>query len=214
MVQALSVSKKLIIVTTSHRPTQRVRSFVKDLASVLPYAVKVNRGKASLLDLYYDAVAIGAKRVVIVGAKKGNPGIIRVYAPREPPDIGLDEIVVISLSGVKLRREHPEAQKTFNTRSLGVDVRGVGDEIVKRVADTLVRAFLAKLVIFDEDVEKVDVLMKLRIEEKELVMTFVCSTTGRVCGPTLRVVAVRDNVAGYRVYIPGAREQEIGRSIG
>jgi len=201
----LSASKKLIIVTTSHRPTQRVRSFVKDLASVLPYAVKVNRGKASLLDLYYDAMAIGAKRVIVVGVKKGNPGIIRVYVPREPPEIGLDEIVVISLSGVKLRREHPEAQKTFNIRSLGIDARDIRDKIVGRVADTLVRAFLAKLVVFDEDIEKVDVLVKLRIEEKELIMTFVCSATGRVCGPTLRVIAVRDNVAGYRVYIPGAR---------
>jgi len=201
----LSASKKLIIVTTSHRPTQRVRSFVKDLASVLPYAVKVNRGKASLLDLYYDAMAIGAKRVVVVGVKKGNPGIIRVYMPREPPEIGLDEIVVISLSGVKLRREHPEAQKTFNIRSLGIDARDIRDKIVGRVADTLVRAFLAKLVVFDEDIEKVDVLVKLHIEEKELIMTFVCGATGRVCGPTLRVIAVRDNVAGYRVYIPGAR---------
>jgi len=210
----LLASKKLIIVTTSHRPTQRVRSFVKDLASVLPYAVKVNRGKASLLDLYYDAMAVGAKRIVVVGAKKGNPGIVRVYAPREPPEIGLEEIAVISLSGVKLRREHQEAQKTFNTRSLGIDVRGIGDEIVRRIADTLVRAFLAKLVVFDEDVEKVDVLAKLRIEEKELVTTFICSTTGRVCGPTLRIIAVRDNVAGYRVYIPGAGRQEISRSIG
>ena len=201
----MSASKKLIIVTTSHRPTQRVRSFVKDLASVLPYAVKVNRGKASLLDLYYDAMAIGAKRVVVVGVKKGNPGIIRVYMPREPPEIGLDEIVVISLSGVKLRREHPEAQKTFNIRSLGIDARDIRDKIVGRVADTLVRAFLAKLVVFDEDIEKVDVLVKLHIEEKELIMTFVCGATGRVCGPTLRVIAVRDNVAGYRVYIPGAR---------
>ena len=182
-----------------------MRSFVKDLASVLPYAVKVNRGKASLLDLYYDAMAIGAKRVVVVGVKKGNPGIIRVYVPREPPETGLDEIVVISLSGVKLRREHPEAQKTFNIRSLGIDARDIRDEIVGRVADTLVRAFLAKLVVFDEDIEKVDVLVKLRIEEKELIMTFVCGATGRVCGPTLRVIAVRDNVAGYRVYIPGAR---------
>lgn len=209
-----TISKKLIIVTTSHRPTQRVRSFVKDLASVLPYAVKVNRGKASLTDLYYDAMALGAKRVVIVGVKKGNPGVIRVYAPREPPEIGLDEIAVISLSGVKLRREHPGSQKTFNTRSLGIDIRGVGNEIVKRVADTLVRAFLAKLVVFDEDAEKVDVLMKLHVRERELVMTFICSTTGRICGPTLRVIAVRDNVAGYRVYLPEAREQEIGGSVG
>ena len=189
-----------------------MRSFVKDLASVLPYAVKVNRGKASLLDLYYDAMAIGAKRVVVIGVKKGNPGIVRVYEPRAPPETGLDEIVVISLSGAKLRREHPEAQKIFNTRSLGVDVRGVEGVIVGRVADALVRAFLAKLIVFDEDAEKVDVLMKLRIEEKELVITFVCSATERVCGPTLRVVAVRDNVAGYRVYIPGARRQKAGRS--
>jgi len=90
------------LVTTTHRSNPRVRSLAKELALSLPRAVKVNRGKMSLLDVVANAKALGAQRVLIVGrGLMGNPGRIEIMERLDPPYISL----VLKLSGVKLARE-------------------------------------------------------------------------------------------------------------
>jgi U3 small nucleolar ribonucleoprotein protein IMP4 len=202
-----------ILVTTSHRPSQRVRSFAKDLAAVLPEAVKLNRGKSSLRDLYYDAVGLGAERVVVVGVWKGNPGTIRVYAVPEPPEAGLKLMSEIVLAGVTLRREIPGSQKVMATRRLALSLANVPTRL-HQVLDTLSRSFLASLLLDDSRLEHYDVVAYVEHHGAEgLVLTFKCTGTGRVCGPKLRIVRVVDHVAGT---VFRAREQAVleGRSGG
>ncbi|AEM39787.1 Brix domain protein [Pyrolobus fumarii 1A] len=191
-----------IIVTTSHRPTQRVRSFAKDLASVLPEAVKINRGKATLQDLYYEAYNYGAERVVIIGVKKGNPGVIRVYKPGALPEEGLQLMATISLRGVRLRRETPGAQRIFGVKKLGIDARRVNSEEAARVVDVVLKSFLGKLVLHGEDEwEKYDVIGLMEEKGGIVELTFLCPHTRRVCGPTLRISAVTDAEAKVHVYL-------------
>ena len=102
-----------ILITTSHKPSPRLRSFVKDLASVIPRTLKLNRGKKTLEDLLYDAIELIADRLIIVGEKKGNPGSIRVYlVDREEEK--LRELAFYSIKGVKLSRENPYATRTVS----------------------------------------------------------------------------------------------------
>ena len=93
----------MILITTSRRPSKRTRTLIRDFLHVIPGAVRVNRGKKSLQDLRQDAVKFGLDRVLIVGERKGNPGLLRFYkatvATIEP--IGAQVI----LAGVTLRRE-------------------------------------------------------------------------------------------------------------
>ncbi len=187
-----------ILVTTSHRPSQRVRSFAKDLASILPYAYKVNRGKATLRDLYYDAVGYGAERVVVITVWRGNPGVIKVYKLAEPPEQGLVELAAIYLRGVTLRREIPSSQKVFHTRSLGIDIVSMPVGL-HRVAEVLAKAFLAKLVVDDEKLLAHDVVIRLENNSSGLIIEFVCPSTRRPCGPRLRIASVIDIEKGERL---------------
>jgi len=210
--EQLVAQRVSILVTTSHRPSQRVRSFVKDLVSVLPNAVKLTRGKATLEELYYEAVARGAKRVIIVNVWKGNPGSLRVYEPLEPPDTRLGLIARIVMKGVKLSRETPGAQRAFGARSLGVFLDAPPSSMLFGLADTLTRVFLGKIVLTRDD-DSVDVVAVIRPFSEGLAeVTFLCTGSGRVCGPTLRIVGVEDLVSGFSTYKARRAESARGKS--
>jgi rRNA maturation protein Rpf1 len=98
------MEKYKVILTTSRRPNRRIRAFVKDLADVIPNSIRLTRGHLTMKDLWYEAVSQGAKRVIIVADKRGNPGIIRVYTPAEEQE-ELVNIVSFIVKGVSLARE-------------------------------------------------------------------------------------------------------------
>lgn len=198
-----------IIVTTSHRPSQRLRSFAKDLATVLPYAIRINRGKSSLRDLYFDAYSVGALRVVIIGMWKGNPGTIRVYEVQEPPN-ELKEITVIRLAGVALRREIPGARKIMGARAAAIDVREL-PLALQHLADTFTRAFFYKIIFSDEEASRYDVIARASLQNGILEMKFLCKDMRTACGPKLRIVAVEDYVSGFRLYRDKALFKEASR---
>ena len=93
----------MILITTSRRPTKRIRSFIKDLAKSIPNAVRRNRGKASTEDLCIEALARGLSRVLIVERWRGNPGIMRfiLVGPRLCEHLK----TAFVLKGVTLSRE-------------------------------------------------------------------------------------------------------------
>ncbi|MEM3816162.1 MAG: Brix domain containing protein, partial [Candidatus Bathyarchaeia archaeon] len=83
----------MIILTTSHRPTRRVRSLCKDLASSIPGLIRVNRGKMGLIEVAERAVSVGSEKFIVIDRWKGCPGRIRFYRVvdgeirEEPPRI-------------------------------------------------------------------------------------------------------------------------------
>jgi len=95
-----------ILVTTSRRPNRRIRSFVKDLVSVIPGSIRITRGHLSMKDLALDAANLGASRVIIVADRRGNPGIIRSYSVvKEGEGFKLENIVSFIVKGVTLSRD-------------------------------------------------------------------------------------------------------------
>ena len=201
-----------ILVTTSHRPTQRVRSFIKDLASVLPEAIKLNRGKSSLRDLYYDAMAYGATRIVIVTVWKGNPGKMLVYQPLEPPDVGLKLIASYLIRGVKLRREVPGSKKLQSTTKLAIDLTSINSERLRMLADTISRSFLARMVFDPDELEHFNVVLELEEAGSTIVLKFISPRDNRVCGPIIRIQGVRDYVSGFSISGGEARGSETSTS--
>ncbi|KSW12630.1 Brix domain containing protein [Pyrodictium occultum] len=204
-----------MLVTTSHRPTQRVRSFVKDLVSVLPGAERLTRGKATLRDLYYEAAARGAKRVIVVSVWKGNPGTVNVYQPLEPPEMELRLMARILLRGVRLSRETPGAQRAYGARSLGVHVAPSAGQALHSLADLLSRAFLARVALdYEEALARFDVVAVVREGSRSLAeVEFRCST-GRACGPLLRIAGVVDYDTGVRLHKAEGALGEAGQSPG
>ena len=98
-----------ILVTTSRHPNPRLRTFVKDLASALPNAVYINRGKLNIDELAAEGYRRGSEVIVIVGRGwYGNPGRIvfmHIYEDRFEfyP-------LIIRVRGVKLVREMSDAK--------------------------------------------------------------------------------------------------------
>mgnify|MGYP000020469244 CR=1 FL=1 len=55
---------KKIIITTSRRPTRRIRSFCSDLERSIPNSIKITRGKLSFENLIEKALKLEADRLI------------------------------------------------------------------------------------------------------------------------------------------------------
>ncbi len=112
----------MILLTTSRRPTERIRTFCRDLANSIPDAVRVNRGKMSLDGVAEKAIEVEANRVVVVDRWQGGPGRISLYRLGSS---GLDFVPPLMLiKGIRLRREFKNVKKrgqssviTFSTEN-------------------------------------------------------------------------------------------------
>lgn len=132
-VKALGEPPKVVI-TTSRRPSRRTRSLVRDLAAVIDGAVRFTRGHESLKSLAAMARTYGIKSVVIVGERKGNPGLLAAYAIS---DKGLLPVAAIRIAGVTLSRE-----LRSRSRPKCKYIKRPNDPVALRAAEALSRAFL------------------------------------------------------------------------
>jgi len=131
----------MILLTTSHRPTRRIRSLCNDLTRSIPNSVRVNRGKMNFFDVAAKAIELGTNKFVVVDRWKGGPGRIRFF---KVMDEEIKEIVPrLYVSGVKLRREfgvsREEVRRVF--RKVFLDVDEMGDEEIGKLASKLSEFF-------------------------------------------------------------------------
>ncbi len=91
-----------MLITTSHRPTRRTRSFGHDLEKVFPNALYLTRGKKTLQDLLMEAYDRSYKRLLIINVWKGNP-LKMTFIKVSPTDWGY--LGYLYLHGIKLQRE-------------------------------------------------------------------------------------------------------------
>lgn len=104
----------MILITTSHRPTRRIRSLCNDLARSIPGLVKVNRGKMNFIEVAEKAVQMNSDRFIVVDRWKGGPGRIRLF---KITDEGIRENPpCIYIFGVKLRREFNIPREWINEK--------------------------------------------------------------------------------------------------
>ncbi|WP_456373970.1 ribosomal biogenesis protein, partial [Methanocaldococcus sp.] len=97
-----------MIITTSRKPSQRTRSFVRDLERTLnlPY---VQRGKLSLKELFEID-----KHILLIGEFKANPGTLIVYDVENNRKLS-------SFISVKLQREIC-GEKIYNNDGIKIRV--------------------------------------------------------------------------------------------
>ncbi len=92
----------MIVVTTCRRPTQRIRSFAKDLANSHPSTILLTRGKTGLVELAAAARNLKSNRIATVSRWMGGPGRIEfLNSDTDPPSQ-----LIVYLKDVRLRREH------------------------------------------------------------------------------------------------------------
>jgi len=100
----LMVTILKILLTTSLRPTRRVRTFVKDLHHVIPGTYLITRGKSNFPELLTLAVSNGITKILVVSTWKGNPGRILLYKFTEEKEF-VQVSPIIYIKGVTLTRE-------------------------------------------------------------------------------------------------------------
>lgn len=133
--------------TTSRKPCARVRTFVKDLARVIPESVTISRGKRAIDDIAEEARRAGYSRVAVITEMHGNPHSVRVLEVSESDWEWLPKSFVIK--GVKLCREFSIPARRTNklktddkigfAKALGVE-SGESDTVLK--ADKTVITFI------------------------------------------------------------------------
>lgn len=96
-----------VLITSSRRPTPKVRTFLNDLSSVVPSSVRTNRGKASLSDLTRTMRLEEIERLIVVEKRRGNPGSLELY--RRDGDDLLRECS-LSIEGVTLSHQLPSRE--------------------------------------------------------------------------------------------------------
>jgi len=103
----------LILLTTSRRPTDLIRSLCRDFSNAIPDVVRINRGKMSLNDVAERAIEFNAKKVVLVERWKSGFGKISLFAVTSngltyfPP--------IMFLSKVLLRREFNKSKRNYSS---------------------------------------------------------------------------------------------------
>ena len=147
----------MILLTTSRRPTSKIRTFCRDLARSIPSVVRVNRGKLNLDGIAEKALEFDADRVMIVDQWKGEPGKIGLF--RAGPE-GLTPVPpLIHVASVKLQRDFGAKFKL--ARSLIVTTPPEESHDVLKIADSLSSFLDVPRSSMDEAVSKHQVSMRV-----------------------------------------------------
>jgi len=136
----------LILLTTSRRPTERIRTFCRDLFNSLPDVVRINRGKLSRDGVAEKAIELDADRIVVVDRWHCGPGKVSLFSLSSN---GLNHIPPLMLmSRIHLRRELKESTKRI--RSSVITIEPEASPELDRVARHLSQFF--NLPILSKDV--------------------------------------------------------------
>jgi U3 small nucleolar ribonucleoprotein protein IMP4 len=135
-----------MLLTTSRRPTGRMRTFCRDLANSIPDAVRVNRGKMSLDGVAEKAIELEADRVVVVDRWRGGPGKISLF---QVSSTGLKPVPPLMLiKGIRLRRELNEGRR--GVRSSAITLEPEDSAELTRIAGQLSKYFSLPVLSLDE----------------------------------------------------------------
>lgn len=103
----------MILLTTSRRPTNRIRTLCHDLTRSIPTLVRINRGKLNLEGIAEKALELNADRVILIDRWKGGSGKIKLFQAGPeglflfPPLFFVREILLQrELKGVRCKTLH------------------------------------------------------------------------------------------------------------
>ncbi|MGY5876061.1 MAG: Brix domain-containing protein [Candidatus Thorarchaeota archaeon] len=88
-----------LLITTSRRTSNRVRSFVRDLSTVLTGSERFNRGSMNQDELIARINQSEARAAIVVTMRKGNPSNLNMIGPSG------DIILTVEMESAALRRE-------------------------------------------------------------------------------------------------------------
>ena len=145
----------MILLTTSRRPTRRIRTLCHDLARSIPNVARINRGKLSLDGIAERALELNADRLIVVDRWKGGPGKIKLF--RVEPTGLIPVPPTMYVAGIRLQREF----ETKAVRSLAVTTAPGNPPEAMKIAEYLSDFLDFPLASIDEAVSNYKASMHL-----------------------------------------------------
>jgi len=160
----------VILLTTSRRPTGRIRTFCRDFVNSISDVVRVNRGKMSLDGVAERAIEVDADRVVVVDRWRGGLGKINLF---RISSTGLKSVPPLMLiTGIRLRREFEEV--TRHVRSSVITTEPEDSPELIRIAGRLSHYFDLPVLSVDEAARKYGASMHFSFDSsRRLQITFM-----------------------------------------
>ena len=179
-----------ILITTSRRTSNRVRTFIRDLASVLPGSERFNRGSMSKAELVARISEVGASGVIVVSLHQGNPGSVQFYD--STGSIILDTVVESAM----LRREVQPSRAIRVTSIRGIYSSREGGKPVELLAGALSQ--LTGIAVSDDTTQRepsdnaleCDITLEGKTSGK-ILWTWYRTKDGSEIGPRIRIKSVR-----------------------
>jgi U3 small nucleolar ribonucleoprotein protein IMP4 len=160
----------VILLTTSRRPTGRIRTFCRDFVSSIPDVVRVNRGKMSLDGVAERAIELEADRVVVVDRWRGGLGRINLFRVSSTGLKSVPPLMLISM--IRLRREFEEG--TRRARSSAITLKPEDSAELIRITGRLSQYFGLPVLSVDEAVRKHGASMHFSFDSsRRLQITFM-----------------------------------------
>ncbi|MDH5450000.1 MAG: hypothetical protein OEX77_03715 [Candidatus Bathyarchaeota archaeon] len=178
--------RKKILLTTSRRPTSRIRSFCHDFVGSLPNIVRINRGKLNLDGIIEKAFEIDADRAIIVDRWKGGSGKIHLFAIKETELNPANPLIYVK--GLKLRREFKmktKLVKSFIITMSNTSSRG------RKIAESLAHFFDILIFPSKQAVHNYSASMRISTDASgRTTITFVLLPELTEIGPRLNLAKV------------------------
>ena len=174
--------RKSILLTTSRRPTSRIRSFCHDLAGCLYDIVRINRGKLNLDGIAEKALEINADRVIIIDRWRGGPGKIQLFLVKETSLTPVPPLIYIR--GIKLRMEFEI--KTKKVQSSVITTSPESSFYGEKIAGFLARFFNIPMLSVEQAGSRYSASMHISANASgRVTITFVLLPEFREVGPRM-----------------------------
>jgi len=178
-----------LLITTSRKTSNRVRTFARDLWTVLPGTDRFNRGGMGLSEIAARVGQTGANAALIISMWKGNPSILSFTSSDSK------ELASIKIEMAMLRREVSTAKKRTNA------VAGVFVESQSNYKTCDLGELLSKFLNVDlREVSHIDpttldpgqtaIWLQDAVSGK-ILWTHYHTTDGTEMGPRIRVASLR-----------------------
>jgi rRNA maturation protein Rpf1 len=155
----------MILITSSRRPTQLVRTLCNDLSRTIPNSVRVNRGKMSLGQLAMEASSHKADRVIIVEREKGLPSKILLFSIEEEKLVHFNPVIYIK--GVKTQDQIGRKSRYLSGVALTISLEE--GNIILKLANALSQFLRLKLVQNPIELQKFEA--SLHVSESKIAVT-------------------------------------------
>ncbi|MGY5853084.1 MAG: Brix domain-containing protein [Candidatus Thorarchaeota archaeon] len=179
-----------LLITTSRRTSNRVRSFVRDLSTVLTGSERFNRGSMNQDELVARINQSEARAAIVVTMRKGNPSILNMIDPSG------NVILTVEMESATLRRE---VLKNEGPRIVRIDTIAskIGSSEFTRLLSSTIASLLG---LESQELERQPdpypkgtnavVIWFEDIDSEKVLWTHYHANNGVEIGPRIRVVNV------------------------